>query len=200
MPSVQMAIHRDIADALESAAKRRHRDTALRKEAQKNALQAEDYHSLQKQLNSSKFIQPLDAETTKSNIYYIKRRFTRQVDSSHVFFVSRRQLRLTTVRFCNLNKHGDWRRAVKPKRCDKGFIMTFLHWICEEYLQKRRKRSKKKTVNQYWRDFKMLYRRCNNGMVVNPNDCEEIRKVPEKQSHSPPCRHTLTFSSTSILP
>ncbi|KZZ99241.1 FluG domain-containing protein [Beauveria brongniartii RCEF 3172] len=54
--------------------------------------------------------------------------------------------------------------------------MTFLHWICEIYLQKRRKRSKKKTVNQYWRDFKMLYRRCNKGEAVNLNHCEEIRK------------------------
>jgi hypothetical protein len=63
--------------------------------------------------------------------------------------------------------------------------MTFLHWICEEYLQKRRKRSKKKTINQYWRDFKMLYRHCNNGRVVNPNDCEEIRKVLDQQLYFP---------------
>jgi hypothetical protein len=70
-------MHRDIADALQRAAKRRHRDTALRNEAQKHALAAEDYHSLQRQLNDTKFIQPLDADTTKSNIYYIKRRFAR---------------------------------------------------------------------------------------------------------------------------
>ena len=55
--------------------------------------------------------------------------------------------------------------------------MTFLYWICETYLQPRRKRSKKKTVNQYWRDFKMLYRRANNGRVINANDCAEIVKV-----------------------
>ncbi|KAM3533678.1 hypothetical protein MY4038_002993 [Beauveria bassiana] len=150
-----MAIHRDIAEALQRAARRRHRDTALRKEAQKNALVAEDYHILQRQLNSTQFIQPLDAATTKSNIYYIKKRF---------------------IRFCHANKHGDWRKALQPQHCDKGFIMTFLHWICETYLQPRRKRSKKKSVNQYWRDFKMLYRRCNDGKIVNPNHCEEIRK------------------------
>ncbi|KAJ3499717.1 hypothetical protein NLG97_g97 [Lecanicillium saksenae] len=149
-----MAIHRDIAEALQSAAKRRHRNTALRKEAQKHALMPEDYHTLQRQLNSTEFIQPLDAATTKSNIYYIKKRFTR---------------------FCHANRHGDWRTALHPRYCDKGLIMTFLHWICEFYLQKRRKRSKKKTVNQYWRDFKMLYRRCNKGKIVNPNHCEEIR-------------------------
>ncbi|EJP61152.1 FluG domain-containing protein [Beauveria bassiana ARSEF 2860] len=150
-----MALHRDIAEALQRAARRRHRDTALRKEAQKNALVAEDYHTLQRQLNSTQFIQPLDAATTKSNIYYIKKRF---------------------IRFCHANKHGDWRKALQPQHCDKGFIMTFLHWICESYLQPRRKRSKKKSVNQYWRDFKMLYRRCNDGKIVNPNHCEEIRK------------------------
>ncbi|KAL9481131.1 hypothetical protein ACSS6W_005917 [Trichoderma asperelloides] len=55
--------------------------------------------------------------------------------------------------------------------------MTFLHWICETYLQPRRKRSKKKTVNQYWRDYKMLYRRTNKGRVINANDCEEIVKT-----------------------
>jgi hypothetical protein len=72
-----MSIHRDITDALQRAAKRRHRDTARRNEAQKHALVAEDYHSLQRQLNDTKFIQPLDADTTKSSIYYIKRRFAR---------------------------------------------------------------------------------------------------------------------------
>ncbi|PQK10238.1 hypothetical protein BB8028_0002g05620 [Beauveria bassiana] len=150
-----MALHPDIAEAVQRAAKRRHRDTALRKEAKKNALVAKQYHTLQSELNSTQFIRPLDADTTKSNIYYIKRRF---------------------IRFCDANEHGDWRTALQPSYCDKGFIMTFLHWICETYLQPRRKRSKKKSVNQYWRDFKMLYRRCNDGQIVNPNHCEEIRK------------------------
>ncbi|EXU94557.1 DUF3435 domain protein [Metarhizium robertsii] len=55
--------------------------------------------------------------------------------------------------------------------------MTFLFFICETYIQPRRKRAKLKTVNQYWRDFKRLYRRSNQGRVVNANDCEEIREV-----------------------
>ncbi|ATY65615.1 alcohol dehydrogenase [Cordyceps militaris] len=54
--------------------------------------------------------------------------------------------------------------------------MTFLHWICEACLQKRRKNPVKKTVSQYWRDFKMRYLRCKKGQVVNPTHCEEIRK------------------------
>lgn len=80
-------------------------------------------------------------------------------------------------RFCHEKKHGNWKKAIRRQYCDKGLIMTFLHWICETYLQPRRKPSKRKTVNQYWRDFKMLYRRTNSGRVVNANDCEEIRKV-----------------------
>jgi hypothetical protein len=37
-------------------------------------------------------------------------------------------------------------------------MMSFLHWICETYLATKRKKGKRKSVNQYWRDFKMLYR------------------------------------------
>ena len=81
-------------------------------------------------------------------------------------------------------RHSSWELAIRPQTCNKGFIMSFLHWICETYLQPRRKRSKKKTVNQYWRDFKMLYRRANDGQVVNPNVCEEIGKVFSLKSES----------------
>jgi hypothetical protein len=58
-------------------------------------------------------------------------------------------------------------------------MMGFLRWICETYIvpkQKRGKRAKRKSVNQYWRDFKMLYRRAN-GRFVNANDSLEIVKV-----------------------
>jgi hypothetical protein len=54
--------------------------------------------------------------------------------------------------------------------------MLFLHWICETYIAKRRKRGKRKSVNQYWRDFKMLYRRVN-GKFVDANDSNEVVKV-----------------------
>lgn len=168
-----MVIHRDIQDALLSAAKKRHRDTARRRDVQANALGADEYHRYQTLLNNSKFIQPIDADTTKANIYYIKKRFSRYV----YIFSQPRLFMLTYTRFCAKMRLGPWGLAIRPHICDKGFIMSFLHWICETYLQPRRKRSKKKTVNQYWRDFKMLYRRVNDGQVVNPNDCEEIRKV-----------------------
>ncbi|KAH8595090.1 hypothetical protein B0O99DRAFT_158586 [Bisporella sp. PMI_857] len=37
-------------------------------------------------------------------------------------------------------------------------MMSFLHWIYETYLARKWKKGKRKSVNQYWRDFKMLYR------------------------------------------
>lgn len=56
-------------------------------------------------------------------------------------------------------------------------MMSFLHWICETYLaKKRKKKGKRKSVNQYWRDFKMLYRRVN-GASVDANDSNEVIKV-----------------------
>ena len=54
--------------------------------------------------------------------------------------------------------------------------MSFLHWICETYLAKKRKKGKRKSLNQYWRDFKMLYRRVN-GSFVDANDADEVVKV-----------------------
>lgn len=43
------------------------------------AVPPEDYQTLQQRLNSTQVIQPLDAATTKSNIYYITKRFMRYV-------------------------------------------------------------------------------------------------------------------------
>jgi hypothetical protein len=54
--------------------------------------------------------------------------------------------------------------------------MSFLRWICETYLAKRRKGGKRKTVNQYWREFKMLYHRVN-GRPADANDSSEVVKV-----------------------
>jgi hypothetical protein len=59
--------------------------------------------------------------------------------------------------------------------------MLFLHWICETYIVKKgkrgkRKKTKRRSVNQYWRDFKMLYRRFN-GKSVHADDSNEVVKV-----------------------
>jgi hypothetical protein len=55
-------------------------------------------------------------------------------------------------------------------------MVLFLHWICETYLTKKQKKGKRKSLNQYWRDFKMLYR-CVNGSFVDANDADEVVKV-----------------------
>ncbi|KAK8905619.1 hypothetical protein QC760_005541 [Botrytis cinerea] len=51
-------------------------------------------------------------------------------------------------------------------------MMLFLHWVCKTSLAKKRKKGKRKSVNQYWRDFKMLYHRAN-GTFVDTNDSNE---------------------------
>lgn len=55
--------------------------------------------------------------------------------------------------------------------------MSFLRWICENSrARKRGEKGNKKTINQYWRDFKMLYLR-GNGEPVNGNVAAEVIKV-----------------------
>ena len=54
--------------------------------------------------------------------------------------------------------------------------MSFLYWVCNTYFSKRQKKGKRKSVNQYWRDFKMLFCRAN-GEHVNTNDSAEVVKV-----------------------
>jgi len=58
-------------------------------------------------------------------------------------------------------------------------MMGFLRWICETYVVpklKQGKRTKRKTINQYWRDLKMFYRR-GNSYHVDANDSYEVVKV-----------------------
>ncbi|ATZ48870.1 hypothetical protein BCIN_04g00880 [Botrytis cinerea B05.10] len=50
--------------------------------------------------------------------------------------------------------------------------MLFLHWVCKTSLAKKRKKGKRKSVNQYWRDFKMLYHRVND-TFFDTNDSNE---------------------------
>ncbi|EOO01307.1 hypothetical protein UCRPA7_3197 [Phaeoacremonium minimum UCRPA7] len=107
-------LHPDVLGALQRAAKRRHRMATVHKEQQPKKLYARCYQRMRKKLNKTKFICLLDADTTKCNIYYIKKRFIG--------------------------------------------------------------RSKQKSINQYWRDFKPLYRRSNKGRVINGNDCKEVVK------------------------
>jgi hypothetical protein len=55
---------------------------------------------------------------------------------------------------------GLW-TAILEQNCKKREMMSILRKICETYLAKRWKGGKRKTVNQYRREFKMLYRRVN---------------------------------------
>lgn len=85
---------------------------------------------MQRQLNKTKFLTPIDADTTQANIYYIKKRFMR-----YPLLCGFVQLHLLTVRrFCHEKEHGSWKKAIRRRYCDKGLIMTFLYWICETYL------------------------------------------------------------------
>lgn len=70
-------MHDDVRQALEVAARRRHRNTLARKEKQKHTLNARGYHRMQVQLNETTFLAPIDADTTKANIYYIKKKLMR---------------------------------------------------------------------------------------------------------------------------
>lgn len=69
--------HQDIACAVQNAAKKWHRKSQLRKEEHQQKLDPGDYRAMREQLNQTKFIAPLDADNTKANIYYIKKRFMR---------------------------------------------------------------------------------------------------------------------------
>ncbi|KFY65136.1 hypothetical protein V496_02779 [Pseudogymnoascus sp. VKM F-4515 (FW-2607)] len=124
---------------------------------ERNALTGRDYQDLEDDYNKTSFIQPLDATTTKAAIYYTRRKWTR---------------------YCAVKGIKSWKNALLSEICNKGVMMGFLRWICETYIvpkQAKGKRAKRKSVNQYWRDFKMLYRRIN-GTHVNANDSLEVVK------------------------
>jgi hypothetical protein len=71
-------------------------------------------------------------------------------------------------------------------------MMSFLYRICETYLGKKRKRGTWKSVNQYWRDFKMLYRRVN-GAYVDANDSDEVVNVCITLLYRFSSHHTLAL-------
>ncbi|KAM0492529.1 hypothetical protein ACHAP8_009884 [Fusarium lateritium] len=129
--------------------------TQKRKNDQKLNLNSGGYQGIRAQLDQMRFIEPLDAGTTKASNFYIRIKFQRFYRDSQL---------------------GTWRFVIWVQNCDKGLIMSFMHWICETYVKPRRERSKKKTLNQYWWDLKMLFRRANDGAVINANDCEEVVK------------------------
>jgi len=106
-------------------------------------------------LDSKPRLQPEVSENTKASIYYMRQKF---------------------IRYCDHRELREWRTAILKQNCTKGRIMMFLRWICETYLAKKRKRGKRKSINQYWRDFKMLFRRMNDGCTVERDSVLEVVK------------------------
>jgi hypothetical protein len=79
-------------------------------------------------------------------------------------------------------------------------MMGFLRWFCETYIVPKRekgKRGKRKSVNQYWRDFKMLYRRAN-GAFVNANDSHEVVKVSLDSRFYTSFHHSRCFADPAL--
>ncbi|KAE8440383.1 hypothetical protein EG329_008182 [Mollisiaceae sp. DMI_Dod_QoI] len=153
-PTIQVPAEHTLK-ALQNVLKKRTDANRILKEREKRMLNGEGYQRLEVNLNNEQFLQPADSDDTKASIYYIRQKFTRYCDHHE--------------------DAGPWLTAILKKNCNKGRMMSFLHWICETYLAKRRKVGKRKTVNQYWREFKMLYRRVN-GCLVDANDSLEVVK------------------------
>ncbi len=55
-------------------------------------------------------------------------------------------------------------------------MISFLYWICANYLGEKRKKGKRRSIHIDWRDFKTLYCRVN-GEYVDANDRHEVVKV-----------------------
>ncbi|KAF5616442.1 hypothetical protein F25303_13524 [Fusarium sp. NRRL 25303] len=147
--------HQDVSRAMQDAARKYHRRSRILEDKYRRRPSPGEYERMAQTLNQTRFIPPLDSGNTKANLYYIRRKFER---------------------YCLEVRKQQWQTAIRPGLCDKGFIQAFLHWICSSFFRRRRKNIKYKTLNQYWRDFKMLYRRANEGREINKNDCEEIVK------------------------
>jgi hypothetical protein len=84
--------------------------------------------------------------------------------------------RLIKGRYCNYCNLGYWYTAILKQNCNKERIISFLYWIYKTYLVMKRKKGKRKSANQYWRDFKILYRRVNSSFI-DTNDSNEVVKA-----------------------
>ncbi|KAG8415724.1 hypothetical protein J3459_011848 [Metarhizium acridum] len=93
-------LHDQVLLALEVAARRRHKATLAPTEHQKHKLDVNGYHRMQREMNETTFLDPIDADTTKANIYYIKKKFINQVRqqvSSHALCFAECIGEITTV-------------------------------------------------------------------------------------------------------
>ncbi|KAG9232492.1 FluG domain-containing protein [Amylocarpus encephaloides] len=142
----------DTLKTLQNVQKRRSDVNRILKERQK-VHSGEDFKLLEDNLNNKRRLPQKDSDNTKASIYYIRQKF---------------------IKYCDHRGAGEWRIAILKQNCPKGRIMAFLRWICVTYIAKKQKTGKKKSVNQYWRDFGMLYQRMNNGDLVDKDDASEV--------------------------
>ena len=143
-PTIQIPAE-DTLKTLQNVLKKRIDANRILKE--KEIISGEDYRLMRVDLNSTHFLQPIDADNTKASIYYIRQKFSRS--ARRLESLRSEQVRLTRDRYCDHVHAEHWRTAILAQNCDKGMIMLFLYWICETYLAKKRKGGKRKSVNQY---------------------------------------------------
>ena len=67
----------DTLKTLQNVLKRRIDTNRIIKEREKKMLSGEDYQMMEVVLNNKQFLQPVDADTTKASIYYIRQKFIR---------------------------------------------------------------------------------------------------------------------------
>jgi hypothetical protein len=84
---------------------------------------------------------PKDADTTKEIINSITRGWKQHVQSSNV---EESQATDPCTRYYTYRKKRSWKDAIRT--CDKGTIMSFLKFICENY-----RVAKAQSLHQYWR-------------------------------------------------
>ena len=73
------------------------------------------------------------------------------------------------TRYCAQKGEPDSYKAIL--KCSKGTCMAFLKFILDKYQV-----PKYSSMQQYWRQFKMLFSRCN-GYRMNTNAAYEVTKV-----------------------
>jgi hypothetical protein len=120
--------------------KHQHQDT--------RPLTADHYRRHRKHLADKGTTKKPHAISTKNNITGIKKRWKRYVPPNDISFI----IELSDFRYCELMNEDP---LAFLQHCTKEDIMTFLNWILDHYHVR-----KKSSLHEYWRVWRMLYRRC----------------------------------------
>jgi hypothetical protein len=70
---------------IENVLKRRRDTSRILKKKEKQMLSGEDYQRMEVDLNKKQFLQPLDSDNTKANVYYIRQKFIRYARATWIF-------------------------------------------------------------------------------------------------------------------